>query len=285
MDILEMALLIFALLLVAFFWAILPNTDRRRRANEFANVKYAHRGLHDDKFPENSVGAFNAAVVNGYGIELDVRLTKDNELVVFHDDSLLRMCGVDKKVSDCSYEELIGYRLMGTDYKIPLLSDVLKLIDGKTELLIEIKESGMDIAVTKAAIPMLREYKGKFAVQSFSPRAINYLAREADEMIRGILVGKGKGISGFVMENLMMNWHAKPDFISVDKNVFNIAVYVNYKICRAPAFAWTVRSEEEEKKTEGIFKTVIFENYIPDAARKDYNRVNGTNALKKKIKE
>jgi glycerophosphoryl diester phosphodiesterase len=281
---LGMLFLFLFLCLLLYIWSILPNTDRRERANEFATVKYAHRGLHDELLPENSLGAFEAAIEKGFGIELDVRLTKRGELVVFHDDNLERMCGVDKKVSECTYEELLGYRLLNTDYKIPLLSEVLKLVAGRTDLLIEIKECEKEIAVSKAVIPVLREYKGRFAVQSFSPYSVNYIAKNADEMIRGILVskrGENSGLKGVLLENFMFNCYHKPDFVSVNKNHYNTALYIIYKICRVPAFAWTVRSIEEEKKTETVFKTVIFENYIPSPERKSLNNRTGMNALKK----
>ena len=281
---LGMLFLILFLCLLLYIWAVIPNTDRRDKATEFATVKYAHRGLHSEALPENSLGAFEAAIEKGYGIELDVRLTKRGELVVFHDDDLKRMCGVDKKVSECTYEELLNFRLLNTDYKIPLLSEVLKLVAGRTELLVEIKETGKEIAVSKALIPVLREYKGKFAVQSFSPYAVNYIAKNADEMIRGILVserGKGSGIKGILLENFMLNCYHKPDFVSVHHNLYNTSLYIIYKLCRVPAFAWTVRSEEEEKSSETVFKTVIFENYLPSNERKDFSRSKGMNALKK----
>ena len=281
MYLVQMSALILVLAAVFYIWAILPNTDRRKRANEFANVKYAHRGLHNGEFPENSIGAFGNAIDNGFGIEIDVRLTKDNELVVFHDDNLFRMCGIEKSVTDCTYEELLGYRLNGTEYKIPHLKDVLKFVDGRTELLIEIKEKDKEIAVSKAAIELLKNYNGKFAVQSFSPYSINYFARESGDFIRGILVGKGKGFKGFLKENLIFNCYSKPDFISLNKDLSNLSIYINYKICNIPAFCWTVKNSEEEKKSESIFKTIIFENFIPDPTRKDYNRKTKTNALRK----
>ena len=53
-----------------------------------------HRGLHDNKiYPENSLGAFEQAIEHGYGIEFDVYLTKDDELIVHHDLFIKRTCG------------------------------------------------------------------------------------------------------------------------------------------------------------------------------------------------
>ena len=68
-------------------------------------VPVAHRGLHDDELPENSMPAFAAAIEHGFNIEIDVHLSSDGHLVVFHDDNLKRVCGIDKKVKDCTVEE------------------------------------------------------------------------------------------------------------------------------------------------------------------------------------
>ncbi len=104
-------------------------------------VKWAHRGLHDIKkgIPENSIPAFQAAIEAGYGIELDVHLTKDGKLVVFHDDDFRRICGEKGKVEETDYARMRTYRLSRTGEKIPLLSEVLRLVDGKVPLLIEVK--------------------------------------------------------------------------------------------------------------------------------------------------
>ncbi|MGN1296607.1 MAG: glycerophosphodiester phosphodiesterase family protein, partial [Candidatus Aphodocola sp.] len=101
----------------------------------------AHRGYHNNKkgIPENSVLAFKKAIDNKYLIELDVRLTKDKKLVVFHDGNLKRVCGVNKRVKDLTYRELLKYNLFDTTLKVPLFSDVIKLVNGKVPILIETK--------------------------------------------------------------------------------------------------------------------------------------------------
>ncbi len=96
----------------------------------------------ESEAPENSIPAFQRAVQQGYGIELDVQLTTDNRLVVFHDETLQRMCGFDKKLTECSYDELKHYRLAKSDEKIPLFDEVLKVIDGKVPLIVEVKSEG-----------------------------------------------------------------------------------------------------------------------------------------------
>ena len=88
---------------------------------------FAHRGLFDpgEGIPENSMPAFERAVLCGYPIELDVQVTKDNKIVVFHDYTLGRMCGIDLPLETKTYEELQKLSLQNTGEKIPLFSDVL----------------------------------------------------------------------------------------------------------------------------------------------------------------
>ena len=73
----------------------------------------------DQSIPENSMAAFANAVEHGYGIELDIQLTKDKQLVVFHDHTLTRMCGIDLPVCEMTYEELQKCTLGDTEEKNP----------------------------------------------------------------------------------------------------------------------------------------------------------------------
>lgn len=112
-----------------------PNRDCSRlpQLQPFEKVYIAHRGLFDNEsdHPENSSKAFSLAMQYGFGIELDVRLTKDGIPVVFHDDNLFRICGVRKKAEDCTDEELREYRLFSSEEAIPRLADVLRQINGR----------------------------------------------------------------------------------------------------------------------------------------------------------
>lgn len=101
----------------------------------------AHRGMHSIKngIPENSIKAFEKAIENSYIIELDVHILKDKSVIVFHDDNLKRMTGLNKDVRDVSYNEIKDLKLQNTNFNIPLLKDVLKLVDGKVPIIIELK--------------------------------------------------------------------------------------------------------------------------------------------------
>lgn len=94
---------------------------------ELRRWRYAHRGLHDDLLPENSMGAFRAALEAGYGIELDIHLMKDGNLAVIHDACLQRTAGADVRIEDLTADQLSQYHLGESQETIPLFKDVLAL--------------------------------------------------------------------------------------------------------------------------------------------------------------
>lgn len=153
---------------------------------------FAHRGIMQDGFPENSFGAFRKCVESGMGIELDVRLTKDGVPVVFHDRTLKRMCGDARRVSELRFEQLSGLRLLGTDEGIPALQEVLELVNGRTELLIELKLPKRHIwhrRLERKVIPLLKNYKGAYMLQSFNRHSMRYVKRRLPQIRCGILSG------------------------------------------------------------------------------------------------
>ena len=151
-----------------------PETEKTRSFAAFDNTMIAHRGLFNNNSdaPENSLAAFRNALEHGFGMELDVQLTKDGKLVVFHDFDLKRMCGVHKKLTELTYAELEQYSLKNSTEKIPLFSDVLELVNGKVPLVVEIKVDFDYKATTEAAAAMLSEYKGVYCMECFNPLAL-----------------------------------------------------------------------------------------------------------------
>ena len=148
-----------AVLAAGYFFSILPATSRRQECLKFAEWNYAHRGLWNaaEGVPENSLPAFARAAEQGYAIELDIQITKDGRIVVFHDDTMKRMCGNEGKISDYTYEELQQFHLGDSTEKIPLLREVLQTVDGRVPLLIEIKMPGLSTAVC-AGFQKVRQY-------------------------------------------------------------------------------------------------------------------------------
>ena len=152
------------IILLALF-AIYLLSIRGRRGNtamaELRKWKFAHRGLHDESLPENSMGAFRAALDNGYGIELDVHLLADGNLAVIHDSALLRTTGAEGIVEDLTTEDLKNYHLEGTGETIPTFRELLDLYEGKAPLIVELKPvKGNHDALTAKAVEMLENWKG-----------------------------------------------------------------------------------------------------------------------------
>ena len=260
--------IVIVLLLLYLFLVAPKNTEEMKK---YKKVLYAHRGLHNDVRAENSMSAFKAAVDAGYGIELDIHLSKDGELVVFHDDTLNRVCGREGKVDDFTADELKAFKLSGTDDGIPRFADVLSMVDGKVPLLVEIKESAGSTAVAEAACKMLKEYKGDFIVESFNPMALMVVKKQLHHVSRGFLsqhyfeYEQYRKPLFFLLQNLMLNFSCRPAFIAFEhKHARSFSLRLVRYVFNVPTLAWTVRSAEEEKVArENGFDSIIFENYLP----------------------
>jgi len=185
------------------------------------NKYIAHRGFHNEEAPENSLGAFQNAIDKGYAIELDVQLIEDNTVVVFHDELLARATGKDGYLRNLKSENLKDYNLFGTSYTIPTLEEVLKLVDGKTPLLIEVKNTGKVGELESALLKVLENYNGEFAVQSFNPYVLEWFLNNAPHILRGQLSSSFKGeklsfIKKFILRRMSFNKRNKINFISYE---------------------------------------------------------------------
>ena len=233
--------------------------------------RYAHRGLHDETYPENTIPAFLKAAAQGYAIELDVHLSKDGELVVFHDGLLERMTGKQGRVEDYTAKELQTFTLGKTRYTIPLLKEVLEQINGGVPILIETKNEGMGGKLEVQLYEMMRKYQGRYAVQSFSPFSIGWFKKNAPEVLRGQLSGGFAAgaehiakINRVLLSQLLTNFLCRPNFISYEEKRVNACVVQRLKKGGIPVLCWTVRSEAQEKEARRYANTVIFEGYCPE---------------------
>lgn len=274
MTALYIVLIVAAALAVLYLLAIMPRLGNQKTARKFLGVYYAHRGLHDNAShaPENSLTAFRKAVKAGFGIELDVQVTKDRVPVVFHDFTLERICKKPGKVCDYTWEELKEFTLCDSQERIPRFEDVLKLVNGKVPLIVELKVEWMDIFVCPAADALLQEYKGPYCVESFNPMVLLWYRRYHNKIVRGQLSdgftksGEFHGILYGLLQNLMLNWMTKPDFVAYNHKYANVAAR---KLCRGLyrniAVAWTIQSQEELERARNQFDLFIFDSFIPDA--------------------
>ncbi len=234
---------------------------------------YAHRGLHSEGVPENSMAAFKAALDNGYGIELDIHLLKDGNLAVIHDSLLNRTTGQAGRVEDLTTADLKCYSLEGTDQTIPEFMDVLTLFNGKAPLIVELKPvDGNHAALAEAACKMLETYKGVYCIESFDPRCIAWLKKNRPEIIRGQLTEnfvKNKNDLPdhlkFLLTHNLLNFLSVPDFIAYKFRDRKDTILNN--LCRnfwkAQGVSWTLRSREEYDTAVKEGWLPIFENFRP----------------------
>lgn len=272
MKILMIVLIILLAAAVLYLLMIMPRMIGKPDAAAFRKWLYAHRGLHDNQSdaPENSMRAFRNAVDAGFGIELDVQMTKDKVPVVFHDDTLKRICGAEGKVRDYTFEELEQFPLCGSDQTIPRLEDVLKLVDGKVPLIVELKIEATDLSVCPAADKLLSDYKGLYCIESFNPLGLFWYRRHRGRVVRGQLSEgflRQKDFSGalyFILQNLLLNWLTKPDFIAYNHKHHDV---LSRRLCRRlyrnTAAAWTIKSREELEAARQHFDIFIFDSFLP----------------------
>ena len=255
---------------VVFLALIEPKKSEKSQYLKFAARNYAHRGLYenDQSVPENSLAAFCLAVEAGYGIELDIRLTKDGKTVVFHDADLKRACGSDLTVETSTYRELSAYRLFGTDEAIPMLSDVLSIVNGNVPLIIEFKTADNVSELCNSAWEIISAYKGDFCIESFDPRVVAWFYRHHANVYRGQLtasyksLAKNSKLNAFLVSRVLSNIIARPHFIahSTEKKSFPV------RLCEwlgARKMVWAVGDSASGKKYETENDCVIFEHYRP----------------------
>ncbi|MDR2201881.1 MAG: glycerophosphodiester phosphodiesterase [Clostridiales bacterium] len=225
----------------------------------------AHRGLHNAEAPENSLEAFGKAIENGFAIELDVRLTDDGEVVVFHDDSLTRMTSADGYMSNITADGVKSLRLLGTECTVPTFAETLEFVAGRAPILIETKNTGKVGDLESKTLQLLSGYKGEVAVQSFNPYSMEYFKTNAPAVMRGQLStffekGTLPFSKRFLLKRLKLNGVSKPDFIS-----YGAEFLPNRYVTKTglPVLAWTVRSNAEMESVLPYCDNIIFEKFIP----------------------
>ncbi|MFI3167560.1 MAG: glycerophosphodiester phosphodiesterase family protein [Bacillota bacterium] len=235
------------------------------------NSNIAHRGLHNGILPENSMGAYRAAMQAGFPVEIDVHLTTDGKVVIFHDHNTKRVCGVDMEVEKSTFAQLQELRLSGTDEKIPLLTDLLEI--ATTPILVELKNLTKQIgALESETLRLLKESNCEFAIQSFNPYSIIWYHENAPEVLRGQLSSfyetEKRCMQRRMLKVMWFNKKSLPDFISYEeKNMPN--KYVTKYCKKHPEtlkLVWTVKSQNRQNQLIGNADSFIFEGYIPSEA-------------------
>lgn len=254
-----------------YLFSIFPRTSQKHRILKNKISLFAHRGYHDigHSVPENSMPAFHAAVHRGYGIELDLHLTKDGEIVVFHDDTLERLCGCSKVVEQSTYDELRQFCLSGTSERIPLFREVLTAVNGRVPLLIELKIPGRSLRICRKTLELLKDYRGTYMIQSFNTLGLLWFRFFAPHILRGQLAShltaedtKEAWILKFFVQNLLCNFIGRPDFISYKfSDLPHASVLLLQYVLRVPVAVWTLGTSEALRKGLTAYQMQIFEKH------------------------
>lgn len=218
----------------------------------------AHRGCFNDKHQENTLSSFERAIIYNYAIELDIHLLKDNNIIVYHDNNLKRLTGIDKNINDCTYDEIRKIK----DISIPLLKEVLELVAGKVPILIEYKYDTKVGNLEKESAKLLDSYKGEFAIQSFNPLTILWFKLNRPNYVRGQLISNIYPKNFFIrhiLSNMVTNFITKPDYIGANlvmlKNKKMIKIRDNYIV-----LGYTIKKKEDLLKYANYADNFICDN-------------------------
>ena len=243
------------------------------------DIYVAHRGLFDNAngVPENSIPAFKNAVEHGFAIETDVQMTKDGVLVVFHDDTLKRMTGVEGKLCSYTFEQLRKLRLLDTDCQIPTFEEFLKTANG-VNLVVEIKTHGKIGEVEQKTYEALKSYQGNYCIESFDPFIIRWFKKHAPDVIRGTLSSSFDGvpmakIKKWILRNLILcKWNGS-QFIAYDAATIRDNKAVKRFSKKIPIICWTIKSQEQHDQLRDCYDNMIFDSFSP--LRDDLNGEDG----------
>lgn len=237
------------------------------------NKPIAHRGLHDGGLcPENSLAAIRKAMRFSFPVEIDIHLTAEEQIAVFHDKDLFRMTGVKGAIRDCTGREISGYRLFGTDERIPLIDQVLNEVKGSIPILIEIKNDGPIGVLEGLLVRKLDDYQGEYAIQSFNPRVLKWFKKNRPDTLRGQIscfFEDDKIISWkkAVFRMMLLNQFTSPDFIAYDVKRLPYWAVTLFRKSGKPVLGWTVNNAELQRRAAPFIDNIIFEGYLPYSNR------------------
>lgn len=259
--------------------------NRIPKSHWLRNIPIAHRGMHDESFPENSIPAFRRAVEEGFAIELDVRLSLDGVIFVHHDLDTKRMTGEKLKSIDQSIARLRQLRLAGTVYRIPTLDEVLEVVGGRVPILIEIKSSGNPGPLEKKLCRCLLRYEEEcgadhselFAIQSFDPRVIRKIRKIDSRYLTGQLsqnMSKKKipAWQKWLLTGCYTNLFTRPDFINYRYTDLPVGRITKMRRDGMPVSGWTIRTESEIAVALKQCDNFAFDGFVPEGNRTDMFR-------------
>ena len=236
----------FYLLIFVLIYLFLIKPPFRRRS---INKLYTHRGYHleDKSIHENTLDSFQKSIDYNYGIELDVKLSKDGIVYIYHDKTLKRLFGLDTHFEDLLSTEIDNLLLNGS--KIPRFEEALDLINGQVDLIVELKPGRRYKELSRKVVEYLEDYQGDFVVESFDPRILLWFRLFKPSYTRGQLIMEAKRYDtprlAKVWINLFLNFLARPDFVAAHKNLFPMSFNLKlYKLMGGKLVSWTMHKED-----------------------------------------
>lgn len=230
-----------------------------------------HRGLHtrDQSVPENSLAAIHQAVLKNHAIEIDVQMTKDQKIIVFHDDDFLRVCGVNQKVAQSTFDLMKHMTLFDTQEKIPTLEEAVSKIDGRVPLLIEIKPDERYQEISKAVYDIIKDYHGNIAIFSFHPGIVYWFKQHAPDIIRGQISSFFKDvdlpwINKMLMKRMCFNVFTRPDFISYHHQDLPNRYADRFKRKGRIVISYKADNKAEFNRVRNIYDNIVYEHFDPN---------------------
>ncbi|MDO4851793.1 MAG: glycerophosphodiester phosphodiesterase family protein [Clostridia bacterium] len=270
-----MILVILALLCVGYVFLIACAKPSKEQTAPFQNLNCAHRGFYekDQSVPENTLRAFERAVEHGYGVELDVQLTKDGEVVVFHDDIVDRETEYKGRVDSFTLEELQAMSLFGTHgdkLNIPLFTDVMAVLDGKSPTIVELKSTENYEELCQKTLKILRTCKGPYCVESFDWRIVRWFRLHAPDLMRGQLTESYAGwrhslpvLPALAMSHLWTNVLTRPHFIAYGSMKQPLALRLARPMGAFTVY-WTEEPSSDHETLKKRYDCRIFQHYSPE---------------------
>ncbi len=259
------AILALCLLIVILYILVFVRPNGGEPADKSLLCDYAHRGLHGEGVPENSLRSFELACREGYGVELDVQLSSDGQVIVYHDYSMERLTDSDKKLNELTAAELTALTLAGTDEHIPTFAQALELIDGRVPVLVELKGEEMNADLCPKVAELLKDYKGSYCIESFNPLLVKEMKNALPEAYCGLLYtnllrDREASALNIALATMSLNFLCKPDFIAYDEaDRDSFPVKLTTEFYKAPKFVWTMRTQASLDKAHELGEYPIFE--------------------------
>ena len=225
--------------------------------NWLNKLPIAHRGLHSNanNIYENTKESFLAAVNENYAIECDVVLSKDHEVVVFHDENLKRLCNLDKSISSLTMNELRSLKIYESNSNIISLDEMLHVVSAHVPIIIEIKGKFTPF-IEERIQEIIRSYRGPIALKTFNLKSVEWLIKFLPYVYKGLVIDSNTN-------NFEAILGLNIDFVSCDIEFIESNLVDRLKKKGLPIITWTVDNEDKKKKANLIADNIIFENIRP----------------------